>query len=308
MTIALGILTKGGFVIAADTQETYSGFLKLDQSKILGANGQHGHLFVTGAGSSAHIDAAAQELCDSFIVNEPANVRRLDARIKAHTIQFATQHIAPFTSLPDYDRPGLSLLIGAQIRRDSVLWATDKSVARVCSPGYGAVGIGAAHANLLLSRLPRPKSAWVAAIMAAYVLFSVKQSVEGCGKRTQIALVSNGRGLTYWPEVIDKLEQVFTRCMEVEERILALMLNLDEDKTETDAFDLGGQLYALRRAIEGAENVGKQRWKKGEAERLAISAWQTYEGTGRPTPQGYTGSVAKRMKKAKQKNKTKPDA
>ena len=79
MTIALGLLASDGIVIAADTQETYSGALKVNHPKISGAlNGDRfnpeGVFIVTGAGSAVHLDPIGQELSDAFETKPPATI------------------------------------------------------------------------------------------------------------------------------------------------------------------------------------------------------------------------------------------
>src|SRR5262245_43720160 len=70
MTIALGILASDGLVIAAATQETYSGVFKINQGKMLGTrlgplDDPLGYVTVTGAGTAGHLDAINQDICDT---------------------------------------------------------------------------------------------------------------------------------------------------------------------------------------------------------------------------------------------------
>src|SRR5438552_17699196 len=105
MTIALGILAKDGVVLAADTQETFSGVFKVDQAKILatvlGTSTKNDGVFgVSGAGSGGHIDAISQELCDSFWRQHPKTLVDVGDDIRKRVSDFHAQHVLPYSTLP----------------------------------------------------------------------------------------------------------------------------------------------------------------------------------------------------------------
>src|SRR5690349_12394434 len=72
VTIALGILSAGGMVVAADRQET-AGITKSNQGKVSAAwKLGRGCIVLSGAGDGPHIDALMQEFRDWFTSSETA--------------------------------------------------------------------------------------------------------------------------------------------------------------------------------------------------------------------------------------------
>ena len=96
MTIALGILAKDGLVIAADTQETYSGLLKMEQGKIFSALNGPASFHITGAGSATHLDSISQQLCEDFSRRAPRTMTALRDSVESSVRTFHVKHIAPY--------------------------------------------------------------------------------------------------------------------------------------------------------------------------------------------------------------------
>jgi hypothetical protein len=104
--------------------------------------------------------------------------------------KFYKKHILPFAAHENLD---FSLILAAQSGLKYSLWATCKTSVHKCVL-YGAVGAGSMYANVLLKRLcgRADIDLETAQIIAAYVVFRVKGTIEGCGKETDIATVQNG--------------------------------------------------------------------------------------------------------------------
>jgi hypothetical protein len=98
---------------------------------------------------------------------------------------FHTEHIIPFASYPGADRPGVEMLIAFNRNHRSGLFISEKSAVFRKMP-YKAVGIGSVYAEILLHRLWAHADVKSTQILAAYIVFMVKESIEGCGKYTQI--------------------------------------------------------------------------------------------------------------------------
>src|SRR2546428_6976952 len=91
MTIALGILAKDGVVLAADTQETYAGIFKVDQSKITAVlNGTpkapRGAFVVSGAGTAGHLDSIQQDLCEAFSKKGPKKIAEVRQIVRSEVL------------------------------------------------------------------------------------------------------------------------------------------------------------------------------------------------------------------------------
>jgi hypothetical protein len=232
MTIALGMLAKDGLVLAADSQETYPGSLKVTQGKILAAVvGPHSQpratLGVTGAGSATHLDALNQSICDGFAREKPSSIEACQLAIADKVLQFNMQHVAPFGGWPEHERPCCSLVVGAAVNGKFGLWTTEKTVMREVH--YGAVGIGSPYATLLLSRMwtGGHDGVRITALLAAYVMYAVKQSVEGCGKDTHIVFIEKGgQGVVLEPGRVRLLEEQFERYLLSEDAALHYVLGM----------------------------------------------------------------------------------
>ncbi len=192
MTIALGLLAKDGLVIAADTEETYGNFLKVDQGKVsavLAAYQTPGQTrsrccLITGAGSGHHIDAIGQQLMNCVADGEDRSQGDIERDFGVILRNFYSEHIIPFAAYPEDQRPSLELLIGTQLPRR--LLVSQDNVLKDGS-SYSAVGIGKLMAYPILGRFYRwPIDVRTAVLLASYVLFHVKDSVAGCGKSTDM--------------------------------------------------------------------------------------------------------------------------
>ncbi len=259
MTIALGILADDGVVIAADTQETYAGVFKVEQGKIVFSinDSEHGKFLggvsVSGAGTAGHVDALSQEICLNFRTHR-TSMDGFQDDLAERVKKFNEQHVVPFATWPEYDRPSVSLLVGAVIGDDRCLWTTDKTAMRVCYP-FGAVGIGAAHASLMLRRFWQGGDCDLAELVAAYVLYSVKQHVDGCGKQTQLMSVKSDRLYVWTDGQLERLEKQFARMFVAEERSVLYALGMGSVETvET--------LRSIRREIKRIEAFPKKATKQ----------------------------------------------
>jgi hypothetical protein len=196
MTIALGIIAEGGIVVAADTEES-SGYMKSSEAKILSVldgvqlgkqtkpNFPTGACLISGAGDSGYVTALMYELAEVFLDKKDLVDKPLQKAFQTCIKDFHTEHIIPFASYPGADRPGVEMLIAFNRNHRSGLLVSEKSAVFRKMP-YKAVGIGSVYAEILLHRLWKHADVKTTQILAAYIVFMVKESIEGCGKYTQV--------------------------------------------------------------------------------------------------------------------------
>lgn len=278
MTIALGILASDGFVLAADTQETHAGILKVDQTKILASNiGPNGPrvniLAVSCAGQGGHMEAINQNLCDGFFRQRPTEMEHVDGMLRNRIGDFYRQHVLPCETLPDYDRPSVSVIAAAQLAGARGLWISDKSVVYQRHP-YGAVGIGAGPASVLLGRLWQDGADLrFAQLLALYVLFYVKQTTEGCGQRTEMLIVGPKGAFTFDQHLVVELEREFTKYMEVEEQATRHVLGLTSKDPTSDLSQLRNHLRSFRKTIIEIIEKGVAKTHELGVRDRGIAAW-----------------------------------
>ncbi|MFY9790583.1 MAG: hypothetical protein WAJ99_05340 [Candidatus Sulfotelmatobacter sp.] len=235
MTIAVGILAHDGIVVAADTQETV-GSHKADESKILIANqgleqDKAGAIALTGAGDAGYLDSLNQDLCAAFLKKKIWSPAALLTKSKNILKDFHNDHVVPYARFPEHDRPQVNLVMGAQFSNNYCLWTTEKSTLHV-SRKYCAVGLGRAYAQVMLKRFWAPMNTVQATSLAAFVIFHVKNTVDGCGNQTQIVIIKDGFAKWVGQPNIDLLENAYENYATHENLMLHFILGLDLRQTD----------------------------------------------------------------------------
>jgi hypothetical protein len=267
VTIVIGLLAEDGIVVAADTQETI-GSMKIDESKVLVANKgtkrqKAGALIVSGAGDGGYLDTINQEICDCFLSNK-WDKKSFTNSIKRQLKQFHADHIIPFSMLPSHERPELSLVLGGQIGTNLLLLESDRSTIRPCR-NYAAVGIGHTHARAMLRRYWVKLNTVKAASLAAYIMFNVKNNVDGCGNETQIVILKDGHAEYLSDRNIFMLEHSFREYQADEVLMLhfALGLDLRQPDMDSELVMFGRTLKQTRRDIEMAQRFELSGFRAG---------------------------------------------
>ena len=193
MTIAIGIMATDGIIMGADSEESTPS-LKSSQQKMLpiflGVNTGNnpdppaGVVVITGAGDGGYIEAATEELTDVFC-DPSLHGRALQRALRERLKVFYRDHVIPFATFPEEDRPAIQLLMGVQKRHGHDLLITDKSTIRSVRP-YGTVGIGGYFAKIILDALWKPAPAKEMSLLAVYVLMMVKDHIPHCGKFSSV--------------------------------------------------------------------------------------------------------------------------
>src|SRR4051812_14891279 len=116
MTIALAVVANNGLVIAADTQESYDGFWKADQTKILPVFGptrgseEKAQLVIGGAGNGDYIDAISQRLVETFVGAQSKEPKDIFLAMQQTLREFYREYVIPLAIAPE-QRPHFGLLI-----------------------------------------------------------------------------------------------------------------------------------------------------------------------------------------------------
>jgi 20S proteasome alpha/beta subunit len=195
MTIALGILAQDGIVVAADTEESTGGYLKGETTKILQVFGDGPACLISGAGDSGYVESLMSELAEVFFIDKMRVHQPLQQAFEDCMKNFYSEHIIPFAAYSSQDRPVVEMLIAYNRNNQRGLLVSEKSVVFQKMP-YAAVGCGSIFADILLNRLWQMADIKAVQVLAAYVLFMVKECVEGCGKLTQISALHGSRVVT----------------------------------------------------------------------------------------------------------------
>lgn len=229
LTIALHMWAgESSYITAADTQTTfYPSGEKVYGGKIAGAwrRDPWGAINVTGAGDALYIDALSQKLIKYF-QKFKGNTDQLFRNFERIARAFYMVHVQPHEGrLQDENLPDYRLLVAAKCRGEGKLWTIHKTIMEEAGV-YECVGVGTAAARNLLGRLwPQYPTLDSSAILAAYVIYRVKSSVEGCGLKTEIRfLYRNTLGFVR-PDLIEQWEALFKKYDDIEQEVFYHAMN-----------------------------------------------------------------------------------
>lgn len=257
MTIALGLLASDGVVLAADTQMGITDYLKSEQGKIAYGGRQLADgtnvtaIAIAGAGNVAYIEHVQRDFVSDYLNTTPAvTVHEVEERYQGKLKQFFRDHIEPFSLYPSNERPDLGLILAVKSGAIYRLWATEKNLMtehHTCT----AVGIGAMYAKILLNQYFGTMTSLGAMLLASYIVFRVKDIIDGCGKRTDVvALHRRGIGILT-DDKIRRLEDLFDEYSKLEAELLHHILY---DQVSSIKMKPSGsiktQISKLRRKIE----------------------------------------------------------
>ena len=223
MTIAIH-MSAGNFALltATDTQMTYASEEKVDAGKIMGLwrADPPGALNIAGAGDVLYSTALSQELIRNFKTFS-GTAEQLEGEIRTIVGEFYATHILPFVGkLDDVNVPDFSLLIAARHEHVGKLWTVEKKLLTE-SALFECIGIGKPIADALLNRLyPKYPTLDSIAILAAYVIYRVKASVNYCGLKTEIRFIDRNRLGIVPVDLIEKWESLFQRYDRLERQVL----------------------------------------------------------------------------------------
>lgn len=210
MTIAAGLLSQEGLVLCSDSQETISGYIKQDKSKVRMVVFRNFAFGVTGSGTTDYIDTAIATVFDDL--PESATVSEICRTLKKNWIGFFDDHLSRWAYYPESERPTVELLIGLSYNDKylDLFHCSGTIFHRVQSK---AIGAGVLLANNLISQ----HYSWDLSIneltsIAIYILAKVKKHVDTCGGYTDIIAMRKGRDFAWAKsEDVEELERLLER-------------------------------------------------------------------------------------------------
>ncbi len=253
MTIAIGLLARDGFVIAADTQVGIPGYLNMSFGKVAygtkRAGGDVSSLVVTGAGNVKYLEALRAAEIEAFLDrDEHPSAGAVEAHLASRIECFEREHVAPYAHLPNC--PDVSLLMGYESNGQRRIWVTERNLLIPCLQ-YGAVGAGEMFAKIVLDQYWFEGDVTSVSVLAAYVLFLVKRHVDGCGHETDLVRVSKSGAMHSDRKVIRNLEEVFREFSDFQAHALRYTLPLGDASGENKADRLFQRLSAIRQKVCG---------------------------------------------------------
>jgi hypothetical protein len=243
MTVVIGMMTRDGMVLGADTEETGAFKRNIGKLPMLRTSGGH-CLTIGGAGDAAYIDCMTEQLWKAFATAaDPYDTEQVEEDFRPLMFQFYQDHVLTWPSEKERADHDVSFVIGATLRFGSVgihkLWLAENGSLRGAHP-YCSVGMGRDYANILLDQYYSGMSTVMGALLMIYTLMKVKQYVPYCGKNSQVWCV-RGIGQDQLPiDLVLHAEEVF-KSLEVAstEHFLVTFRAASDSSVRVDSDDIG---------------------------------------------------------------------
>jgi 20S proteasome alpha/beta subunit len=250
MTIAIGLMAKDGVVIAADTEEN-AGYVKTSGHKILLRSTNGKSIAITGSGGADYLDSIAQDLEEEFLKRSKTPIAK---RLKKIFVPFYQQHVLDLYKYPNFrddNDPAFRVIIGIEspATKERTILSNDRMAFR-SSADHIAVGAGAREADKLLGRIHSPSlTVERAALVAAYTIFTVKDSSTFCGKNTEVFMLTRGECIEFGEHQYKTLDSIFEEYASLEPFLIHYMLGRPAVRGEDQAKRLMESLDKVRAQI-----------------------------------------------------------
>ncbi|HUJ31275.1 MAG TPA: hypothetical protein VLY23_08350 [Candidatus Acidoferrum sp.] len=216
MTIIVGMLSRDGIVMGADSEESTTDLKKSVQKLFPLRTSDGSYLIAGGAGPGYLVDAITQELWKDFLPASFENILQIQQEIADRVHRFYKEHVLAWPTIQEREANDFSLLLGVSVRSEKsdnyahYLWIVEKGVLRPAGPS-AAIGMGAMYANILMDNLHGFYSAASTSLIAIDTIRRVKRDTPWCGKDTSIWCVKNGRWVSILDDRIERAEKLLQK-------------------------------------------------------------------------------------------------
>ena len=272
MTIALGFSFGPISVLGSDSEITAGG-LAIEGGKItsMWRLEPSGAICLSGAGSMAYVQILTSEIQEKFR-DWHGSMEEFGAWTKEYVHDFYERHVLPLLDSHPTP-PNYRLLIMAHHNHDSKFWSTEKTLL-IPEHSFKAVGSGGPIATGLLNSLYRSYLKLNgAAILAAYIIYRAKHSVQGCGFATEIRFLYGDRFGVVSLEFIERCEELFKKYEKLEKELFYFSTALPASEP---ALNLPPQLADKIKAAR--ERTIKDVLKDAEQMRAEFSKLEVIQG------------------------------
>jgi hypothetical protein len=198
-----------GLLLCADTEEAMGADSKSQVHKIPVAHINDGKIAIGGAGRAPLIEFINQDLPKSLSV-ELASRSDVEIILNEYAQKIFRRHIKPFIGI--YAEPQVAFLIG--LVHHNVLgqnvcslykWE-DNFVYSIPPYTHTSIGIGTLQSTQLINQIHFFSSYETMMFFAIRTMLRVKQTVQGCGGRTESVFLDSGNDLIIRPGAIATAE------------------------------------------------------------------------------------------------------
>ncbi len=197
------------------------------------ADSPWGTVVITGSGDSFNLQALQSDIGELFSEHPGESINEFEKRLSDLLASFYDRHVAITSDMTQ--RPEVELIVAARRGTFTGMWMTNRNrVSR--AGGYVAVGVGGAHARSVFSSFALPQDSDTAMVLAAYIVFLVKQRNLWVGMDTQVLRIDEGPQSIFpkgfGVKACRELEEMFRACAGIQARVLHRILGSEYDFCE----------------------------------------------------------------------------
>jgi 20S proteasome alpha/beta subunit len=231
MTIAIGLLGNHGVVLAADTQETITGYTKENVGKVPISIFDNLTAVFAGAGDSDYIESAMEKAREKL--GDCKDLKEVKEYLEERLVGYFDGYLANWAMFPQNERPTVEMLIGIAMKdgdcglfhfRGTSFYSVDRK----------AIGTGIILANDLLSEYCLDiQDLSQLTSLAVFCMKKVKDRVDGCGGGTDIVVLKQGGDLAMLSRgEVERLEKKTLRLegklVQFDDRAIQIITNTGE--------------------------------------------------------------------------------
>ena len=265
MTIIAGFQCIDGILLCADTEESMGRESKSQVHKIPICHVNDSKLAIGGAGRTSLVEFVSQDLPKYLAdkLDPKANVENI---LNQYARKIFLNHIKPFIAI--YDDPTVAFLIGVVHNNVPTLYKWEDNFVYALQPySHTSIGIGTLQSNQLLNQVQFSYDYEAMLFFAIRVMLRVKQTVQGCGGRTESVFLNEDMIIRPGAIVTAEIEHLVEMADEVTmNHALSLIswTNADSKKNEEELGILKAAVLHFQKQYRQTVHV-LERFKSSES-------------------------------------------
>jgi len=207
VTIIAAFQCTDGLLMCADSEQTLSSESKSQMRKIFISGHSFGKVAIGAAGDGSLIDYVQQRLHRNLTHNHPT-LETFEGWLVNEAYQIFELYVQPYGAFPDGYIPEMEMLIGLQMNGQHRLYKWERNfVYPIPLTSHTSIGIGTLQSEHLISQYPYHLTGRETLLYAVRIMLRVKQLVQGCGGKTEVAFLGDDGIRTTLPtSYIDAIE------------------------------------------------------------------------------------------------------
>jgi hypothetical protein len=258
VTIIAGFQCINGILICSDTEQSFlSSDSKSQTGKVPIFHTHRLTVAIGGAGDGALIDYITQDLV-KHLLDKRYDWNSIESGINDYARKTFSRHIRPYAGFAASLVPEVSFLIAIAMEKQARLFKWEKNFAYLVPPmHHTSIGIGTLQSEQLLREIQFFYPSEQMLFFAVRMMQQVKQLVQGCGGKTEVAFLDVGSEIVVRHGIffVDEVEHL---TLMVDEFLTNHVLSFISNSQDLDKKSVDRTLDTLR---QGIVNL-RERYKK----------------------------------------------